>query len=444
MSFNISKQSTKSKARLGVLETPHGKINTPVFMPVGTLGSVKSVSPDELKDLGSEIILGNTYHLYLRPNDKFINKEFGGLHNFIKWDKPILTDSGGYQVFSLGENYENFKSRISNDKQVLNSKFKFEIFNQTQNSKFKNKFTIKNLKSNLVKILDDGVEFKSHIDGSKHFFTPEGVIDIQRNLGSDIMMVLDVCTEFPATRQRALETMNLTHKWAKKAADYWEKLQITNYKLSLDRLETPAGQINHKSKIVNHKSLLFGIVQGSTYKDLRQESAKYISGLPFDGIAVGGVSVGEGKKHMYDVMKWVGPLLPKDKPHYLMGIGEPEDIVEAIKNGFDMFDCVLPTRLGRHGVVWTGKTKNLKFKTKNYGKFFTKLDLRKATYRADKWPIEEGCQCYACKNGFSRAYLGHLIKEKEILGIRLTSMHNIHFIITLVKEIRQQIKDGKF
>ena len=414
--FQIIKQSKKSHARLGKLETAHGVIETPVFMPVGTLGAVKTLTPDELKAIGCQIILGNTYHLYLRPGDKMI-KKMGGLHKFIKWNKPILTDSGGYQVFSLGE------------------KTKFSIFNFQFSNKSQNDF-----KKGLVKITNQGVEFKSHIDGSKHYFTPEKVIDIQRNLGSDIMMVLDVCTEYPADYKRAKKTMTLTHLWAKKAIDYWK---------------------NYKRYAICDEQLLFGIVQGSTYKDLREESVKYLSSLDFDGIAVGGVSVGEGKKHMYNVMKWIRPNLPVDKPHYIMGIGEPEDIVHAVKNGFDMFDCVLPTRLARHGVVWTQETRykiqdtrykiqDTRYKKQDTKKSpksnikFQKIDLRKSKYREDKNVLDKNCLCYTCRKGFSRSYLSHLIKEHEILGARLLTIHNVHFIINLVKNIQKDIKNGNF
>ena len=376
MKFEILKQSRKSSARITKLETAHGIIETPVFMPVGTLGAVKTLSPEELEEANAQIILGNTYHLYLRPGEKLI-KKMGGLHKFIKWDKPILTDSGGYQVFSLGKRLENNGSEKS-----------------------------------FVKITSNGVEFKSHIDGSKHYFTPEKAIDIQRDLGSDIMMVLDVCTEFPATRERTQKTMEQTHAWAKRAIDYWK---------------------SHTRYAICDKQLLFGIVQGATYKDLREESVKFISSLDFDGIAVGGVSVGEGKKHMYNAMKWTGPILPENKPHYIMGIGEPEDIIEAIKNGFDMFDCVLPTRLARHGVIWI----NSKSK-------FQKIDLRKSKFREDEKVLDKNCLCYTCRKGYSRAYLSHLIKEHEILGFRLLTIHNVHFIINLVNSIKKQIKADKF
>ncbi|MDO8686665.1 MAG: tRNA guanosine(34) transglycosylase Tgt [Candidatus Berkelbacteria bacterium] len=371
--FKILKKSKKTFARTGIISTSHGDIQTPVFMPCGTVGAVKGISAEELKEIGFEIILGNTYHLYLRPGEKLIKKH-GGLQKFTNWNKPILTDSGGYQLFSLGNNFVDYKSK---DKKAL------------------------------AKATNRGVQFKSVIDGSSHLFTPEKVIDIQKDLGSDIMMVLDECTEYPATRERAEKSMQMTHVWAKRAVEYWRKG------------DSPHGDCPQ----------LFGIVQGSTFKDLRLESAKFISSLPFDGVAVGGVSVGEGKKHMYDVMKWLGPILPKDKPRYLMGVGEPEDIIEAVKWGFDMFDCVLPTRLGRHGTVWI---------TSEFKKF-TKIDLRKSQYRDDKNIIMKGCGCPACQNGYSRAYISHLIREKEMLGMRLASLHNLWIIQELINKIRKDI-----
>lgn len=370
--FKITKQSEKSLSRLGTIKTSHGNIPTPTFMPCATVGAVKGISSNELKTLGYKLILSNTYHLYLRPGDKNI-KKMGKLQKYMNWKGAILTDSGGYQVFSLGKNYTDYQ----NNKQL----------------------------NNLTIVSQKGVTFKSHLDGSKHLFTPEKVIDIQRNLGSDIMMVLDECTEYPATHERAEKSMNLTHKWAEKAVQYHKK--------------------NNKDG-----QALFGIIQGSTYNDLRKISAKYINSLPFDGIAVGGVSVGEGKKHMYEVIKTVGPLLDPKRPHYLMGIGEPEDIIFAVKYGFDMFDCVLPTRLGRHGTVWT---------TKNWKKF-PKIDLRKSKYALDKKPIMIGCSCPACKAGYSRAYISHLIKEKEMLGMRLTSLHNLWLLSTLMQKIRQEVR----
>lgn len=377
--FKVLKQSGKTLARRAQIETSHGKIQTPVFMPCATVGAVKGVSAEELQDLNFEIILGNTYHLYLRPGEKKI-KKFGGLQKFINWDKPILTDSGGYQVFSLGKNFRNYADEIR--------------------------------EASLVNVNQDGAWFRSHLDGSKHFFSSEKVIDIQKDLGSDIMMVLDECTEFPATKQRAKFSMEMTHSWAKRSIDYWKRFGPSTG--SLDSARDKSGQA------------LFGIVQGSIYKDLREESVRFISSLGFDGIAVGGVSVGEGKRNMYKVIKWVSQLLPKDKPHYLMGVGEPEDILEAVKWGFDMFDCVLPTRLGRHGTVWV---------TTNWEKF-PKIDLRKAIYRDDKKPIMKNCRCPACRAGYSRAYISHLIRSGEMLGMRLTSLHNLWILSELMKKIR--------
>lgn len=371
MKFSITKNSKNSLARRGLLETAHGKVQTPVFMPCATVGAVKGVSAEELECLGYELILANTYHLYLRPGEKEI-KKFSGLHQFMNWPKPILTDSGGYQVFSLGKNFRQYSEAIE--------------------------------EASLININADGAWFKSHLDGSKHFFSPEKVLEIQKDLGSDIVMVLDECTEFPATFERASESLEMTHHWAKRSIDFWQRFK-------------------------NPKQAIFGIIQGSTYKNLREISSKYISSLGFDGIAVGGVSVGEGKTNMYKVMRWLGPLLPKNKPHYLMGVGEPEDIIEAVKWGFDLFDCVLPTRLGRHGTVWA---------TSNW-RIFRKFDLRKAQYRQDKKVIMKDCQCPTCSHGYSRAYIGHLVKSNEMLGMRLASLHNLWLINELIKKIRQSI-----
>jgi queuine tRNA-ribosyltransferase len=401
--FRIIKKSKKTAARKGIITTEHGKIHTPVFMPCATLGAVKTLTSQEVADLGYEMILSNTYHLFLRPGEKFI-KKCGGLHQFIKWDRPILTDSGGYQVFSLGKalnlkfNQQINHCRIRTNKPIVNQ----GIFSKSR-----------------VKITADGVEFKSHLDGSKHFFTPEKVIDIQLALGSDILMVLDICTEYPATKKRARETMEITHKWVKRSIDYWNRIKQS----SLQRI---SARKQKKDRLKN--KLLFGIVQGSIYKDLREQSAKYISSLDFDGIAIGGVSVGEGKRNMYQVMKWVVPHLPKDKPHYLMGVGEPEDIIRAVLLGFDMFDCVLPTRLARHGIAYT-----------RHGRTFRKINLRKSNCRYSLKVLDSNCKCYTCKNGYTRAYISHLVKEREVLGIRLLTLHNLWFMNELMREIRENI-----
>ena len=370
--FKVIKKDTKSSARLGMINTQHGKIETPCFMPCATHGAIKTLTPQEVCDTGTKIILSNTYHLYLRPGDELI-KKLGGLHKFINWPGPILTDSGGFQVFSLGRSQ----------------------------------------KDNLVNITDDGVWFKSHLDGSKHFFSPKKVIDIQLNLGSDILMVLDECTPYPTTKKYATQALKRTNQWAQK---------------SIEAFKT-------KSSGITSRHLLFGIVQGSVYKDLREKSIKFITSLPFDGIAIGGVSVGEGKTNMYKVLKWLNPHISKEKrPIYLMGVGEPGDILEAIEKGVDMFDCVLPTRLARHGAVW------IMSKLINGGR----INLLNSKYKNDKNPIMTGCNCYTCKSGFSRAYIRHLLIENETLGSRLMTIHNIYFLQNLLSQTREAIKDNKF
>ncbi len=374
--FLITKKSKETLARQGEVTTSYGQFKTPVFMPCATLGAVKGISAEELEKIGFEIILANTYHLYLRPGEKKI-KKLGGLHKFMNWPKPILTDSGGYQVFSMGKNWKNYDNHAE--------------------------------KGELVKVQRDGAWFKSHLDGSKHFFTPEKVLEVQKDLGSDIAMVLDECTEFPAKKQRAFDSMEMTHAWARRSKEYWESF-------------------GPSARSGRAKQALFGIAQGSIYRDLREESVKVITDLDFDGIAIGGVSVGEGKVNMYKVFQIVGPILPKDKPHYLMGVGEPEDIIEAVKWGFDLFDCVLPTRLGRHGTCWV---------TKNWRKF-SKIDLRRAKFH-DKNPIMKNCLCPACSAGYSKAYVGHLIKSGEMLGMRLASLHNLWILSELMRRIRKEI-----
>ncbi len=343
-------------ARLGELHTAHGCIRTPVFMPVGTQGCVKSLSPQDLEALGAEIILGNTYHLYLRPGDRLL-KDLGGLHHFSGWDKPILTDSGGYQVFSL---------------------------------------------SQLRKITPEGVEFRSHLNGSRHFFSPEKVVAIQQNIGSDIMMVLDECVSFDADYDYTRKSLHLTTTWAEQSRKaYPEK---------------------------SGDQLLFGIVQGGFFKDLRSRSAAEICELPFDGFAVGGLSVGEPKEIMLDILAHTAPLLPRDKPRYLMGVGTPGDILEGIAAGIDMFDCVLPTRNARNGTLFTSQGK---------------INIKRAQYADDQAPLDPACSCYTCRT-FSRAYLRHLYVAGEILSYRLNTIHNLAFYIRLIRETRQAIHEGRF
>lgn len=363
--FKFKLAKTDGLARRGVVTTSHGSFETPVFMPVGTRASIKTMSPDEAKGIGTKILLGNTYHLYLKPGDKLI-KKMGGLHKFMNWSGPILTDSGGFQVFSLGLGSENKKGQ------------------------------------NLVKIHGDRIEFKSHLDGSKHIFTPQSVLDIQNNLGSDIAMVLDECAPGMSDYDYAKQAMERTHHWAKIAKEYSKKKEMD--------------------------SAVFGIVQGVVYDDLRIQSAQYIDSLGFDGNAIGGLAVGETKEQMYHTLDIVVPNLAENKPRYLMGVGTPEDILEAVERGVDMFDCVMPTRIARNGTVLS---------------FGGRLNLNNNKYSTDKGPIEKGCDCYACRN-FSRAFIRHLINVNEILGIRLTTIHNLRFMMRFMEQIRLAISKNRF
>lgn len=367
--FKFALKKEDGRARLGKISTVHGDIETPVFMPVGTRASVKTLSPKEIKEINAKIILGNTYHLYLRPGTKVIRKN-GGLHKFMGWDGPILTDSGGFQVFSLG----------------------FGAKDQTAKK--------------LVKIKEDGVEFRSHLDGSKHFFTPESVIKMQKEIGADIMMAFDECAPADANKDYARDAMERTHRWAVGCVEAHKKIK----------------------PIYGYNQALFGIVQGVTYKDLRIESAKFIASLDFDGVAIGGLAVGEPEKVRNEMLETVEPHLPKDKPRYLMGVGFPKDILNAVERGVDMFDCVLPTRLGRNGTVWT---------------YNGKLNMLNSKHLTDLNPIEKDCDCYGCQN-FSRSYIAHLIREDEVLGIRLTSLHNLRFMMRFMEDIRNSIKEDRF
>ncbi len=352
--FELLKEAKDCKARLGKITTPHGEIETPIFMPVGTRATVKAMTPEEVKDLGAQIILSNTYHLYLKPGHELV-EEAGGLHKFMNWNGPILTDSGGFQVFSLGD---------------------------------------------LRKIKEEGVEFRSHIDGSKHFISPEKSIEIQNSLGSDIMMCFDECTPYPSTYEYAKHSMERTTRWAKRCKDY------------------------HKNW---DKQGLFGIVQGGMYKDLREQSAKDLVELDFPGYAIGGLSVGEPKELMCEVLDYTTPLLPKDKPRYLMGVGTPDYLFEAVINGIDMADCVLPTRIARNGTVLTSKGK---------------IVIRNAKYTRDFEKLDPECDCYACTN-YSRAYIRHLFNVDEILGARLATIHNLYFLVKLMENIRKAIKEDR-
>lgn len=379
--YKIISKSKKSKARIGVLDTTHGKIETPVFMPVGTVGAVKTMTERELSEIGAQVILGNTYHLYLRPGDKLIKKA-GGLHKFTGWNNPILTDSGGFQVFSLGEGKRSKRGQ--------------------QNVK---KATIS----------DRGVEFFSHLDGSKHFFDAKRAIKIQENLGADIIMAFDQCPPADASRQDLETAVKRTHAWLKEAF----------------AAKTRDDQI------------LVPICQGGKDKKLRQLSAAYIDSFNSPINAIGGVSVGERKSEIYKVTAWCTDILNDKKPRYLMGIGYPEDIVEVVKLGIDMFDCVLPTRLARHGVFWQKvKTGGKKLKDLDYN--YVQVDLKKSKWKKDFSPIDKACGCYTCKKGFSRSYLRHLVFENEVLGIHLLSLHNIYFLTHLTEDIKRKIRKNLF
>ena len=352
MKFELVK--TDGLARRGRLSLAHGTVETPVFMPVGTYGTVKAMSPKELREVGAEIVLGNTFHLWLRPGLEVI-ETFGGLHKFMGWDGPILTDSGGFQVFSLGK---------------------------------------------LRKISEEGVKFASPINGDRLFLTPEESMRIQKTLNSDIVMIFDECTPYPADRRAAAYSMQLSLRWAERSKKAHE----------------------------GNANALFGIVQGGMYEDLRDQSLAKLAEIGFDGYAIGGLSVGEPKEDMLRILAHTAPQLPQGRPRYLMGVGTPEDIVEAVSHGIDMFDCVMPTRNARHGVLFT-RTGDLRIKN--------------AVHRNDPAPVDAACQCYACRN-FSRAYVHHLIRCGEILGARLATIHNLAYYQDLMCEMRQAIEAGRF
>ncbi|MGA7159390.1 MAG: tRNA guanosine(34) transglycosylase Tgt [Bacteroidota bacterium] len=358
MRFTLEK--TESSARAGKIETDHGVIETPIFMPVGTQGSVKAIEQRELEELGAQIILGNTYHLYLRPGVDVLTM-MGGLHSFMNWKKPILSDSGGYQVFSLSE---------------------------------------------LRKISEEGVSFKSHLDGSTHFFSPEKVIEIQRAIGSDIIMVLDECTPYPCDHEYAKRSNQLTIEWAKQCQQALKKAP----------------------PLYGHAQSLFGIVQGSTHRDLRTESAQALTAMEFEGYAIGGLAVGEPIETMYELTEFCASILPQNKPRYLMGVGTPENILECIERGVDMFDCVIPTRNGRNATLFTRRGK---------------LNMTNAKFKEDKRPVDSECSCYACRN-FSRSYIRHLFHAKEIFALQLATLHNLSFYLWLVKESRRHILKNDF
>ncbi len=361
MFFELQKSDNNSKARAGIITTDHGTIETPIFMPVGTQGTVKAIDQKTLREeIDASIILGNTYHLYLRPGMEVIN-EAGGLHKFMNWDRNILTDSGGFQVFSLSE---------------------------------------------LRKLKPDGVEFSSHLDGSKHFFSPEKVIEIERNIGADIIMPLDECTPYPCEYDYAKKSKELTSSWAILNKEAFEK----------------------SAPLYGHKQFLFGIIQGSVYKDLREQSARELINIGFDGYSIGGLAVGEPAENMYEIIDFTTEIIPENKPRYLMGVGRPENILEAIERGIDMFDCVMPTRNARNAYLFTSEGV---------------VTIRSATYKKDFTPLDEKCDCYTCQN-HTKAYLRHLFNTKEILAYELATIHNLKFYLNLVREARKRIIEGSY
>ena len=355
VTYELIKKDKRTKARRGIVHTPHGDIQTPVFMPVGTQATVKAMRPEQVKEMGAEIILSNTYHLYLRPGHEIV-REAGGLHKFMNWDRAILTDSGGFQVFSLGP---------------------------------------------LRKITEEGAEFRSHIDGSRHMISPEKSMEIQNALGSDIMMAFDECAPYPADREYIIPSMERTHRWLERCKAY------------------------HKNTA---NQSLFGIMQGGMYPDLRKQSAKAIVDMDLPGYAIGGLSVGEPKELFLEILSGCVDYLPDNKPRYIMGVGTPDYLFEGVERGVDMFDCVLPTRIARHGMAMT-----------SHGR----LNIKNAKFERDFTPLDPECDCYTCRN-YSRAYLRHLFKADEMLSAMLLSNHNLHFLVNMMKNIRQAIEEDRF
>ena len=355
--FKVEARDPSCHARAGRLRLAHGEVETPVFMPVGTQGSVKTMSQEDLRQIGAQIILGNAYHLYLRPGTEVLEKA-GGLHTFMNWDRPILTDSGGFQVFSL---------------------------------------------DGLTKVTDSGVEFQSHLDGSRHFMSPEKAVDVQVSIGSDIMMCFDECTRYPVEAEVARKSLLRTVEWAGRCKARWIEREAS-------------------------RQALFGIVQGSTYRDLRRESLERTVEIGFPGYAIGGVSVGEAKDEMRQVVEWTGPALPEDAPRYLMGVGTPEDILESVEQGIDMFDCVMPTRNARNGSLFTSQGR---------------INIKNQRYATDFGPLDPNCACPVCTT-YSRAYLSHLYRSGEILSLRLNTLHNLFFMLQLTTSVRRAIQAGCF
>jgi queuine tRNA-ribosyltransferase/7-cyano-7-deazaguanine tRNA-ribosyltransferase len=391
LSFEIEHQESSSAARLGWLTTPHGVIQTPAFVTVGTQATVKAIAPDDLARLGIQILIANTYHLHLRPGEEII-RELGGLHQFMGWSGPIMTDSGGFQIFSLGAGLEHGVGKIGIFPEEAERGGHLKPARQGQS---------------LVRVDEEGVSFRSHLDGSSQRFTPEGVIDMQRALGPDIMLVLDECTSPLHDYSYTREALERTHHWADRA--------LVRFRETERQAKCPQG--------------LYGIVQGGAFRDLREWSAQFIAERDFDGMAIGG-SLGASKAEMHEVLDWTIPLLPVERPRHLLGIGSISDIFEIVKRGIDTFDCVAPTRLARLGTLLVRDEPDYK------------LTITNARFERDAEPIDANCDCYACQN-FSRAYLHHLFNAKEILAMRLATIHNVHFLSQLMVQIRQVVAEGQ-
>ncbi len=415
MKFKIEKKLENALGRAGVLSTQHGDIMTPSFVAVGTKATVKSLTPDQVRDAGTQMVLGNTYHLFLQPGDEIVAKA-GGLGKFMNWSGPTMTDSGGFQVFSLGAAYGKDISKVVKitDPSLLIP----ERFDDSDAPR-------------LAKIGQDGVSFKSHLDGSIHYITPEKSIQIQHNLGADIIFAFDECTSPAEDTRYQTEALERTHRWAERCLVEHQKLENQKNIFSHDSysvlntddraLEAKVGESN----FLDFPQALFGIVQGGRDEELRKQSAKFIGTMDFDGFGIGGSFA---KEDMSTAVRWVNEILPEEKPRHLLGIGEPEDLFMGVENGVDLFDCVTPTRLGRNGTIYTKKGK---------------IIIMNKQFRNDFTPIEEGCECYTCKN-YTRAYVAHMFHGKEMLAGTLASTHNLYFIVNLVKNMRQSILDGNF
>jgi queuine tRNA-ribosyltransferase len=399
-SFKISKEDKKSKARVGQIITPHGVVNTPCFVSVGTQASVKTLSSEDLWQIGTELLFGNTYHLHLRPGEEVV-KKMGGLSKFMSWNGPTITDSGGFQVFSLANKRRDL--RIDQNTKKSAHPLLQEAINIDRG----------NFDSSvrpLVKITEEGVEFRSYLDGSVHYFTPEESIRIQQDLGADLIIAFDDCPPFPSDYKHVKDAVERTHRWAKRSLDQHKK--------------------------VKNGQALFGVVQGGIYEDLRKESTKFISSLDTEGIAIGGVAVGEGKKEMLDVLDWTIPLTPREKPRHLLGVGEVDDIFEITERGVDTFDCVIPTRMGRTGFAIISPLEgNIKNRFR--------IDITKNKWQTSKLPLDLNCDCLVCKN-YTRGYISHLFRAQELLAYRLLSFHNTYFLISLTKKIREAILNDSF